>query len=113
MNINNKNQTNMKLELSNLLSEGNVKNLNDICSYIYEDMPVDNEQYEIFRTAFKLHLEDVHTNVDGYCFEYITGIAKCATTFATINAEYEKGLQTYADIIANASRTIKEVVNTL
>lgn len=103
----------MKLELSNLLSEGNVKNLTDICSYIYEDMPVDNEQYEIFRTAFKQHLEDVHTNVDAYCFEYITSMAKCATTFATINAEYEKSVQTYSDIIENASRTIKEVINSL
>ena len=101
------------LELNRLLSEGNVKNLQGICSYMYEDMPVNCEEYEIFRTAFKLHLEDVHTNVDNYCFEYITGISECANTFATINAEYEKSVQTYANIIANASRTIKEIINSL
>lgn len=103
----------MKVNLSNLLCEGNRKVMQDICNYWCKSMPENSEQFETLRSILKSHYVKVADKAAEYNYSFINEVVHQASDFAQVCAEYDKKMDEYTDQVASACKVLLDIAEAL
>lgn len=103
----------MKVNLSNLLSEGHFELLQGICNYWCKSMPENSEQFDELRSMLKTYYIKVVDNAAEYNYDFVNTMTQQAHDLSLVCSEYDKRMEEYIDNYAAVCKTLLMIAEAL
>lgn len=103
----------MKVNLSNLLCEGNMQTLKGICTYWCKSMPEDNEQFETLRGLLKSQYVKIVDKAADFDYEFVNIMASQASDLVQVCNEFDKKMEEYINQHASVCSTLLSLAGLL